>query len=146
MLDLTLASAHHLLAFLLVATLAMEFALARPGLRAGDLALLGRVDGLYGALAMAIALVGIGRVVWGLKGWEYYVWYPIFWAKMAAFLGVGALSVIPTVTILRWRRRDAGVAIADTEIRKLRQWLVAEAALLALVPILAAAMARGYGI
>jgi putative membrane protein len=145
MTDLSLAMAHHVLAFLLAAVLAAEFALVRPGLRTADLPLLSRIDGLYGALAMALIVVGIGRVVFGLKGWEYYVYYPVFWAKMAAFAAVGALSVSPTLTIIRWRKAfSAGTeTVPEPEITTLRKYLKAEAAFFLLIPILAAMMARG---
>lgn len=144
MADLTLAMAHHVLAFLLAAVLAAEFALARPGLKTADLPLLARIDGLYGGLAMALILVGIGRVVFGLKSWEFYVYSHVFWTKMAAFAAVGLLSVPPTLKIIRWRRTAiAGDTVPDAEIRSLRTFLKAEAGFFLLIPILAAAMARG---
>jgi len=145
MIDLTLATAHHVAAFLLVGVLVAEFVLVRPGLHTADLPLLGRLDGLYGALALALILVGIGRVVFGLKGWEFYVYYPVFWAKMAAFVAVGLLSVPPTLQIIRWRRAtNAGATkIPEAEIRTLRRFLKAQAACLLLIPLLAAMMARG---
>ena len=40
---------------------------------------------------MLVIVVGIGRVIYGLKSWEYYVYYWAFWAKMAAFAVVGLL-------------------------------------------------------
>ena len=144
MLDLVLAIGHHVLAFLLAALLAMEFAIIRPGLRRADLPRLSRIDGLYGAVAAAIIVVGIGRVVFGLKGWEYYVFYPVFWAKMAAFAIVGLLSIAPTIRIARWRRAAGTDVVPDEEIRMLRNFLKAEAAVFVLIPIFAAVMARGY--
>lgn len=143
--DLTLAMAHHVLAFLLAGVLAVEFALVRPGLKTADLPFLGRVDGLYGALALALIVVGIGRVLFGLKGLEFYVYSPVFWAKTSAFVALGVLSVPPTMKIIRWRRTAvAGMdTVPDGEIRSLRAFLKAEAALFLLIPILAAVLARG---
>ncbi|MBX3567420.1 MAG: DUF2214 family protein [Rhizobiaceae bacterium] len=143
--DLLLATLHHVLAFGLVGLLCMEMALVKPGLRAADLPRLARIDGAYGAAAALIVLVGIGRVVFGLKGWEYYVANDAFWTKMAAFAAIGLLSIKPTRTILRWRRQPAGDPLADAEIMGLRRWLKAEAALFVVVLACAAAMARGYG-
>ncbi|TIL74004.1 MAG: DUF2214 family protein, partial [Mesorhizobium sp.] len=51
---------------------------------------------------MLIIVVGIGRVIYGLKGWEFYVYNWVFWAKMAAFVAVGLLSIIPTVRFASW--------------------------------------------
>ena len=144
MLDLILACTHHILILSLAGCLVAESTLVRPGLSAADLPRLGRIDGAHGGLAMAIILVGIGRVMFGLKGWEYYVYYPVFWAKMAAFVAVGLLSVAPTLRINAWRRAAVNGmdAVPAAVIASLRSYLKGQAAFLALVAILAAMMAR----
>jgi putative membrane protein len=142
--DLLLAIVHHGLAFLLAALLAAEFVLVRKGLEARSLPLLGRIDGAYGMAAGLLIIVGIGRVIFGLKGWEFYVYNPVFWLKMAAFAAVGLLSIPPTIRILRWRRAALDT-VPETEITALRFWLKAEAGFFALILIFAAAMARGFG-
>lgn len=143
--DLLLAMAHHGLAFLLVGVLAMEIALVRPGLSAASLPFLSRVDAAYGAVAVALIAIGVCRVIYGAKGWDYYAPYPVFWAKMAAFAAVGLLSIPPTIAILRWRRAAGGGAedIPQSQIRTVRTYLFAEAGFLAAIPLLAAMMARG---
>lgn len=143
--DLHLAMAHHVLAFLLVALLAMEIALVRPGLSATGLPFLSRIDAAYGLAALALIAVGVGRVVYGLKGSEFYTQYWVFWAKMAAFVVVGLLSIPPTLGIMRWRRaaRAGEAAVPDAEINAMRKYLFGEAAFLAAIPLLAAMMARG---
>ena len=83
--DLLLAILHHLLVFSLAGILAAEWVLVRPGLSGRSLQLLGRIDGAYGGIAMAVIAVGICRVIFGLKGWEYYVSNHAFWGKMAGF-------------------------------------------------------------
>lgn len=146
--DLVLAILHHLLAFALLGLLAGEAMLLRPGLSGGRLALLGRLDGLYGAAAMALALVGIGRLVWGLKGWEFYLASWSFWAKVAAFAAVGIASIPPTLKILAWRRAartDPAYAVRDADVANLRRLVLAELALFTLIPVFAAMMARGIG-
>ncbi|MGO4831291.1 DUF2214 family protein [Rhizobiaceae sp. 2RAB30] len=146
--DLVLAIAHHFAVFLLAAILAVEFVLVRPGLTSGNLALLSNVDRAYGGLATLIILIGIGRVLFGLKGWEYYVYYWAFWAKMAAFAAVGLLSVPPTMRILRWRRRAAetsAYAVPEAEIAGLRGYLKAQVVCFAFILVFAATMARGVG-
>jgi putative membrane protein len=142
--DLVLAIAHHGLAFLLAALLAVELALVRPGLDARSLPLLGRIDGAYGMAAGLLILIGVCRVIFGLKGWEFYVQNPVFWLKMAAFAAVGLLSIPPTMRIVRWRRA-ASAAVPEAEIIALRFWLKAEAGSFALILVFAAAMARGFG-
>ena len=145
--DFILAALHHVLIFALMAILAAELVLVRPGLRRDTLLRVARLDGVYGALSMAVIVVGIGRVVWGLKGWEYYSGNVWFWHKMAAFLVVGLLSIAPTVRFLRWRKAaeaDPAYAVPDTEIRAVRRFIHAEAGIFVLIPVFAAAMAR-YG-
>lgn len=143
--DLILAVLHHLLMFLIAAVIAGEFVLMRKGLSGRNLAVLAHMDRMYGVLALAIILVGVGRVVFGLKGWEYYVFNIAFWAKMAAFAAVGILSITPTVRILKWVRAGEGFAVPDAEIVAMRRFLAAELVVFALIPVFAAMMARGFG-
>ena len=141
--DLLLAILHHFLVFTLAGILAAEFALVRPGLSGPNLNLLGRIDGAYGGVAMAVIVVGICRVLFGLRGWEYYVSNHAFWGKMVAFVIVGLLSIRPTMRIIAWRRSCTGV-VPDSEITAVRSWIRGEIFFLALVLVFAAAMARGF--
>ncbi|MBA8905153.1 MULTISPECIES: DUF2214 family protein [Aminobacter] len=146
MTDLILTIIHHLLAFSLAGVLAAEVILVRPGLGRRNLALLGRIDAVYGGLAALLVLIGASRVYFGLKGWEFYIYNPTFWAKMVAFAAVGLLSIAPTIRIARWRGAGGGEAyvVPNAEIARVRNFLKAEIAVFALIPIFAAAMARGY--
>lgn len=148
MTDLLLAIVHHLLVFSLAGVLFAEFMLLKPGLTGRNLSILGNLDRAYGGLALAIIVVGVGRVVFGLKGWEYYVYNHVFWSKMAAFLMVGLLSVPPTIRIIKWRRdagSSSGHVVPDAEIASMRRYLHSELAMFALVLVFAAMMARGFG-
>ncbi len=147
MTDLILAIAHHLLVFALVAVMAIEAALVRPGLSTGLLPRLAKIDAGYGALAMTIIAVGIGRVVFGAKGADFYLSNPWFWGKMIAFAAIGILSIGPTLTFTRWRRAasaDPAFAPPAQAIQRIRRFIIAELALLPIVLACAAAMAR-YG-
>ncbi|TIW05750.1 MAG: DUF2214 family protein, partial [Mesorhizobium sp.] len=103
--DLLLAIFHHLLVFSLAGIIGAEFVLIRGDLPAATLRRLVGIDRHYGIIAMLIIVVGIGRVIYGLKGWEFYVYNWVFWAKMAAFVTVGLLSIIPTVRFVSWNRQ-----------------------------------------
>jgi putative membrane protein len=142
--DLVLAILHHLLVFSLAGLLAAELALIRPSLSGPGLGLLGRIDRAYGGVAVAVIVVGVCRVIFGLKGWEYYVSNHAFWGKMAAFVIVGLLSIRPTMRILAWRRSGAN-DVPESEILAVRGWIKGEIFFLALVLVFAAAMARGVG-
>lgn len=146
--DLVLAIFHHLLVFSLAGIIGAEFVLVRGDLAAVTLKRLAGIDRHYGIIAMLIVVVGIGRVVWGLKGWEFYVYNWVFWAKMAAIAAVGLLSIIPTVRFISWSRQagaDPRYRVPDTELASVRTYVRTEAAIFLLIPVFAAAMARGYG-
>lgn len=148
MLDLVLASAHHVAVFSLVALFAAEFALLRPGLSGARVTQLARIDAAYGAVAGIVIAVGILRVIFGAIGWEYYVGNHAFWGKMAAFVVMGLLTIPPTVAFRRWVKAGAGApdyAPPTAEIVANRRFLHLQAGVLLLIPIFAAAMARGYG-
>ena len=150
--DLMLAIVHHLLAFGLAAVLAAEWVLLRTawsgaGLSGPSLRRLQGLDRHYGALAGLLIIIGVLRVIYGGKGPDFYLASHAFWAKMAAFGGVGLLSIMPTIRIIGWARQAKAAAsfkVAPEEARTLRSWLLAEAALFALIPIFAAMMARGH--
>lgn len=147
--DLLLAILHHVLVFTLAAALAAEFVLLRPGLAGRDLKLLGHIDGAYGGIALGVVVVGVLRIFFGLRGWEFYVYNTSFWAKMVAFAAVGILSIRPTLRILSWRRAAAHASgiyiVPDSEVRAVRRYIRMEAMVFVLIPIFAAMMARGVG-
>ena len=144
--DLILAIGHHLVVFLLVAILAAEFALLRPGLAGAPIGQLARIDADYGGVAALVIVVGVLRVIFGASGWEYYVGNFVFWAKMAAFLVMGLLTVPPTLAIRRWLKAEEDHVVPDGEIAASRRFIYLQASVLVLIPIFAAAMARGYGV
>lgn len=146
--NLILASAHHLAIITLICLFAAEFTLLRPGLSGARIGQLARVDTAYGGVAGLVVIVGIVRVLFGGTGWEYYGSNLAFWGKMAAFLGMGLLTIQPTLAIRRWLKAGAGVADyapPAEEIRASRRFVHLQAGMLVLIPIFAAAMARGYG-
>ena len=149
MTDLLLAIAHHLIVFGIAAVLAAELALMRPAaMSPHTVRLLGRFDAAYGVLALAILVVGFGRVFHGAKGAEFYLHNPSFWIKVGALAVVGILSIKPTLRILAWQKAlkaDAAFMPSQEEITALRKRMLAEIHVFALIPIAAAAMARGVG-
>ena len=148
-LDWVLASAHHLAVFTLAAILAFELALTAGALDASTISRLARVDAWYGATAALVLGAGAARVFLGAKGPEYYGANSLFWTKMALFAAVGAISILPTMRYIVWRRAlraDAGFRPDAAAVRVVRRALWSEVALFAFIPLAAAGMARGYGI
>jgi putative membrane protein len=146
--DLVLAIMHHLLVFMLAGILAFEIGTVNPTMKRDEILRVVRVDLWYGILAGVIIVVGFVRATVAAKGWAYYVVNLFFWVKIATFLVVGLLSIVPTLAMIRWRnalQSDADFAPSADAIRRVRGYLWAEAALFLLLPVFAAAMARGYG-
>ncbi|RRI07719.1 DUF2214 family protein [Mesorhizobium tamadayense] len=146
--DLLLAIAHHLLVFSLAGIIGAEFVLVRGELGAATLKRLAGIDRHYGIIAALIVIVGVCRVFFGLKGWEFYVYNWVFWAKMAAFIVVGLLSIIPTVRFISWSRQASGnpsFSVPAAEIASVKNYVRAEGFIFLLIPVFAAALARGYG-
>ncbi len=147
--ELGLAIAHHLAVFALAAILAAELALVRAGMTGADLRVVGRLDMFYGLVALLVVAFGTLRVFFGGKGVDFYLASPAFWAKMAAFLLVGLISIVPTLRIFGWRRQlraDPGFSPAPEAVRSVRPYLLAEAVIFLTIPALAAMMARGTGL
>jgi putative membrane protein len=143
MFDLSLAIGHHLLIFVLFGVLTAELVLVRPTLDKATIARTARIDLWYGILAGLIVIVGFTRAIFAAKGWAYYEHNAFFWAKIATFGVIAVLSVPPTIKYIGWQR--SGSVPTDAEVAMVRRFLWAEVALFALLPIFAAAMARGFG-
>jgi putative membrane protein len=141
--DLSLAIGHHLLVFLIFGLLFAELVLVRPGMDQIIVVRVAALDLWYGVIAGLIVIVGFSRALFAAKGWAYYEHNFFFWAKLGTFVVIGLLSVPPTIAYIRWRR--ANVAPGDAQVRTMRRYLWIEFVLFALLPIFAAAMARGYG-
>ncbi|MGO4220537.1 DUF2214 family protein [Lysobacter sp. TAF61] len=145
--DFALASLHHLLVYALIAMLVGESVLLRGGVDRTTLQRLAGLDRGYGICAMLLIVVGICRITFGIKGYDFYLHNPWFHAKMTAFVLVGLLSILPTVRLLRWRKALAANPsfLPDAaEVGKLRGIVRFELILIAAIFVFAAAMAR-YG-
>jgi putative membrane protein len=109
----------------------------------------GYLDLAYGVVAALILIVGFSRVFFGIKGPGFYLPNPVFWAKIAAFVIVGLLSIPPTLQIVRWRKAAAGnddFRPGADEIRAVRRYMHYEGMVFFTIPVFAALMARGYGL
>ncbi len=147
-LDWLLASFHHLAVFSLAGILAAELALTAAILDGRAVLRLARIDAWFGIMAAIVVAAGLLRVFFAAKGFDYYLANTFFWIKMALFVAVGVISTVPTFSFIGWRsqiRADAAFHPPAAEVSRLRKALYAEAALFALIPLCAAAMARGYG-
>lgn len=95
---------HHLAAFALVASLAVEFVVIRDDMNARTARRLALADLVLGVSAGVLLVVGLLRVFYFEKGAAFYFSSGAFIAKLVLFFGVALLSIYPTVRFLRWRR------------------------------------------
>lgn len=147
--DALLALVHYLAIFGLVAALTGEAVLLRPGMTPPMLARLARYDIAYFVAAMLALGSGLGRLLMGAKGVDVYLANPWFHAKMGLFILIALISLLPTLTILRWKkqaRRLPDFVPLPAELSHVRRWVMIQMHVLMLLPLCAVMMARGIGL
>lgn len=147
-LDALLAYLHYISIFTLIVFLTAEAVVLRPDMTPEIRKRLGRYDAVYGVAAVAVVVTGVLRVIYGAKGYAFYVHNPVFHIKIGLFILVGLLSIVPTINILRWKKQ--GKTLPDfvptpSEIAKTRRWVMVESHLIIFIPLAAVLMARGIG-
>jgi putative membrane protein len=139
---------HHLAAFVLVATLVLEFVLIKGTLDAQTARRLRVADMLFGISSGVLLVVGLLRVFHFEKGAAYYFHSATFIAKLALFALVGLLSIIPTLEFLSWKRtmqQGQVPSLSDEKRRRLSAVIHLELVGVVLILLCAALMARGVG-
>ena len=147
-LEAILAYVHFLAILTMVVFIASEAALCRvEWLNAAAVERIARVDMVYGIAAIAVLLTGLARTWWGIKGTAWYWTNPLLHVKLGLFIIIGVLSIFPTLTYFRWRKavRASGTLPDAAEIKKTRKLVMIQAHLIALVPLVAVFLARGFG-
>ena len=140
----------HFLAILtMVVFIASEAALCRvEWLNAAVVERLARIDMVYGIAAIAVLASGLARTWWGMKGTAWYWTNPLLHVKLTLFIIIAVISIFPTLTYFRWRKalRANGTLPAEAEVRKTRRLVMIQAHLIAVVPLVAVFLARGFGV
>jgi putative membrane protein len=107
---------------------------------------LARVDRIYGIAALIVLLTGLARTWWGIKGTAWYWHQPLLHLKLGLFIAVGLMSIKPTRMFRRWNQKlqsGGGLPGAD-EIKTARRWVMIQAHIIALIPLAAVFLARGF--
>ena len=146
--EAAVAYLHFVSAFLVTSFLVTEFFLCTRGLQLAQVKTLVRVD-LYYLIAVAAVLVtGALRVFVVGKGAGFFLSNPMFYIKLALFLAVGLVSILPTLQFMRWNRALGSThapVLREGDIASARRYIVLELLLLAFIPLMAVLMARGIG-
>jgi putative membrane protein len=147
-LEALLAYAHFLAILTLVVFISSEAALCRvEWLNARVVERLGRVDLIYGIAAGVVLLTGLARTWWGIKGGGWYWTNGLLHLKLAMFVAVGLISIKPTIAFRRWNRqlKATGTLPDEPQVRAVRKLVMIQAHLIALIPLVAVFLARGFG-
>ena len=140
---------HYLSIFLLFALLTLEHGLFKQPLDLQRARRLLRIDAAYGASAGLVLVTGAVRAVWFGKGLDYYLHNGLFHAKLGLFVLIGLLSILPTKLFLGWRGAlKAGQLpqLSAPRGRLVTLVIRLELLLLLILPLLAALLARGFGV
>jgi putative membrane protein len=130
------------------AALVLERRLIRPQPDRRDAIWMVITDIVYGIAALGVLGTGILRVLYFGQGSSFYTENPLFWWKVGAYLAVGTLSLYPTITYILWAiplRKGELPQVTESLATRLKWILNIEILGFALIPLLAALMARGVG-
>jgi putative membrane protein len=103
-----------------------------------------QADNAYGIAALLILGTGLARAFGGFeKGTDWYLDNPLFWLKMGLYGLVASIECWPMVMLIRWRIQTGRGEAPDLRVLpKLKRVNDVELVFLALIPLVAAAMAR----
>ncbi|OLP17889.1 hypothetical protein BST81_12580 [Leptolyngbya sp. 'hensonii'] len=103
-------------------------------------------DAVYGLSATMVLITGILRVLYFGKGTEYYLSSSAFYIKVGIFVVVSLLSLYPTFSFVSWirdLRHGQSPSLELPQTQRLSWMIRGELVGLILIPLFAAAMARG---
>ena len=104
-----IAYLHYLSIIILGAFLTAELIVCRPPLGAAQVRQLPRLDIVFFAAALLALATGLLRLFFYAKGVGFYLPNPAFIGKMALYVTIALISIIPTRRFIGWRRElDAG--------------------------------------
>jgi putative membrane protein len=143
------AYVHYLSFMLCFGALVLERRLIKANPNKQEATLMVITDVVYGLAALALLVSGIMRVLYFGQGSDFYTENPLFWWKVGLYLGVGGLSLYPTITYILWAiplRKGELPQVSEALAGRLAWILNIELVGFALVPLLATLMARGVGL
>jgi putative membrane protein len=139
---------HFFSILLLSGLLVAQFALCSRDLQPPHVQTLARVDMFYLAAAVLAFATGLVRLFVAERGASFYFMNPVFYIKVALFLAMVLISVMPTLQFIRWNRAlktGEGRVLRGVDIETARRYIALEILLLACIPLAAVLMARGIG-
>ncbi len=142
-----LASLHIVAILAMVVFSSSQAALCREEwLNAAVVRRLLRLDWIFLTAVALLLLSGVARVVWGIKGWQWYVGQPLFHVKMTLVLLTLLIVTRPSLAIRRWvRTLDASGALPGAqEINRVRRAIMLHTHVMPVIAVVAVFWARGW--
>ena len=147
MTESVLASLHIVAILGLVVFASSQAALCRvEWMNAAVVRRLRRLDGIFWGAWLLLLLTGAARVLWGIKGWQWYVGQPWFHVKMTLIVVAIALALRPSATMRRWARAlDASGTLPTAQaIHSVRRTIMLHTHVLPVAAVVAVFWARGW--
>jgi putative membrane protein len=106
-----------------------------------------RLDAILWSATAAVLLTGLARIQWGAKGAWWYWHNPLLWLKLALFALAALLLADATRRYRRWQAKlnASGALPPDGEVRAARLRVMIATHLVAVIPLAAVFLARGFG-
>jgi len=146
--ELILAYLHYFSLFAAFSLLVAELIVLQLPPQPGRWRFMSRLDVGYFVAAIGVLATGLARVFLGLKPALYYWHDTYFHALWITYLIIGLLSIVPTVSFIRWAKAEhaaAGFAPPVPALQHVRGHIAFELLLFCIAPFFAILMARGYG-
>lgn len=135
-----------ILAWIVFAT--SQAALCRSDwMNAATLQRLQRMDRILWIATAAVLLTGLARIGWGNKGMGFYAGNLLLYSKIALFAVVASLQVGPSRQYRSWTAhlQRTQELPADERVRGARRKVMIATHLMAIIPLPAVFLARGFG-
>ena len=143
-----IAFGHFLAFFSLTAALVLQLSLILESISVAAARRIQRADRAYGLAAILLLIFGFLRVVYFEKGADYYFNNTFFLLKLGLFVGVGLLSIYPTIYYMRWNpelKQDIAPEMSMHAVQKIRNIIHTELVGIMGILLFASLMAKGFG-
>ena len=143
-----IAFGHFLAFFSLIAALVLQLTLISESISVATARRIQRADRAYGLAAMLLLIFGFLRVIYFEKGADYYFNNTFFLLKLGLFVGVGLLSLYPTIYYMRWNpelKQEIAPEMSMHAVQKIRKIIHTELVGIMGILLFASLMAKGFG-
>ena len=141
--DVIIRSLHFIGIMLLYSALFAEHLLIKKEMELGQFKKMAVLDAIFGL--SALLMLGTGFMLWFHVGNmpEFYTSNWVFHIKLSLFFFVAFISLLPTIFFLRNRKSEQATILIPGRIIAI---IRAELVILLCIPVVAASMAKGFGL